>query len=146
MAKKKKVVSLPLKLIALEQQGFHLMLKAKINNKVARLILDTGASKTVFDRDKIKKYVSNHAFEKNEHLSTGLGTDSMESHSVTVKKIVLGTIAIPDFNLVLLDLNHISRSYELMGLPSIDGVLGGDILRSCGAVIDYGKLELTLKI
>ena len=145
MTGKLKVITLPLKLIPLDQEGFHLMLKAKLNNKVAALILDTGASKTVFDKDKITKYVSHNQFEKNEHFSTGLGTDTMESHSVIIRKFHLGGISIDNFKLVLLDLQHISNSYQQMGLPAIDGVLGGDVLRMLKARIDYSKLTLTIR-
>lgn len=144
MPPKLKKFSVPLKLISLDQEGFHLMLKAKINNRVARLILDTGASKTVFDKNKIRKYINHDQFEKNEHLSTGLGTDTMESHSVLIEKLVLGDMVINDFKLVLLDLKHISQSYELMGLPTVDGVLGGDILKHYLAIIDYEKLQISM--
>ena len=119
------------------------MLSVKINNKAARLILDTGASKTVFDKHKINRFVKQDRFEKNEHLSTGLGTDNMESHTVTIKKLRIGKLLIENFKLILLDLKHIGNSYEQMGLPSIDGVLGGDILLQYGAVIDYRKQKIT---
>jgi hypothetical protein len=144
MGSAKLKVSIPLKLIPLEQDGFHLMLKVKVNNKIARLILDTGASKTVFDKNKIERYVGHDQFEKNEHMSTGLGTDSMESHMVDIKKFSLGDLMIKNIKLVLLDLRHISQTYELMGLPAIDGVLGGDILKKYNAVIDYKEPAVLL--
>jgi predicted aspartyl protease len=145
MPSRSNITSLPLRLISLDQDGFHLMLKAKLNNKTARLILDTGASKTVFDKEKAAKYVKHNEFIKSDHLSTGLGTDTMESHSVIITKFALGDIVIGNFNIVLLDLSHISRSYSQMGLPEIDGVLGGDILRMYRAKIDYDKLMLVIK-
>lgn len=145
MASRIKTTSIPLKIISLDQQGFHLMLKVRINNRVARLILDTGASKTVFDFRKIKKYVKT-SLKKNDQLSTGLGTNEMVTHTVSIKKLDLGTLTIHDFSMVLLDLKHISQSYALLGLPAIDGVLGGDILMEYHAVIDYQKRRLHLKI
>jgi len=144
-ANSRKIISLPLRLISLDQEGFHLMVKVKLNRKMARLILDTGASKTVFDKNKIMRYVDHDQFEKNDHLSTGLGTDTMESHSVLIKKFHLGDLVIDNFMLVLLDLKHISQSYEQMGLPKVDGVLGGDILKFYGATIDYEKLVLKVR-
>lgn len=137
-------LSIPLKLIPLDQDGFHLMVKVKLNNKVAKLVLDTGASKTVFDKHKIAKFVKQSRFEKSEHLSTGLGTSTMESHLVNINKMAIGSILLVDFKMVLLDLSHISHSYEQLGLPAIDGVLGGDILNAYQAVINYGKKELWL--
>ena len=145
MAKKINKFSIPLRLISIDKEGFHLMVKIKLNGKVARLVLDTGASKTVFDSTKIKKYVSHQLFEKNAELSTGLGTNTMESHSVIIKKLLIGELVVPDFKIILLDLAHISHSYEQMGLPAIDGVLGGDILYQFNAVIDYKNLVLGLE-
>ncbi len=142
----KKVILVPLKLISLDQDGCHLMLKARINNRVARLILDTGASKTVFDQHKIRHFLKDEHLRKNEHLSTGLGTNKMVTHVVTLKKFSLGKLTIRDFQMVLLDLKHIGQSYELLGLPAVDGVLGGDLLREFGGVIDYGRMELKLTV
>ena len=142
----KKVILVPLKLITLDQDGCHLMLKARINHRVARLILDTGASKTVFDQHKIRHFLKDEHTRKNEHLSTGLGTNKMVTHVVSIKKFSIGKLTISDFQMVLLDLKHIGQSYELLGLPAIDGVLGGDLLREFGGVIDYHRLELKLTI
>lgn len=146
MAGKVNKISIPLRLISIDKEGFHLMVKVKLNGKIARMVLDTGASKTVFDNHKIRKYLKAEQFEKNDQLSTGLGTNSMESHSVVVKKMIIGELVVPDFKIILLDLTHISQSYAQMGLPPIDGVLGGDILYEFNAIIDYGKKIMHLKM
>ena len=60
-----KTTSLPLKLLIIEGDGFHIMLHAKINGKKAAMLIDTGASKTVFDLNRITKFVGEKSFEKN---------------------------------------------------------------------------------
>ncbi|MGE0636632.1 MAG: retropepsin-like aspartic protease [Bacteroidia bacterium] len=139
------VVQIPLKLLAIEGDGTHLLIAVKINGKKARLLVDTGASRTVFDINRISKFTKRKKFNKNEQLSTGLGTNSMQSHNTLLKKFEIGKLKIENFEAILLDLKHVNESYEKIGLGSIDGVLGGEILVTFKAVIDYGKKQLKLK-
>ena len=141
----KKKTALRIKLLSIEGDGFHLMLKIKVNGKIAIMLIDTGASKTVFDKNRIHNFVSETEFEKSEQLSTGLGTNSMESHVVTIRKITLGDLLIENYKAVLLDLSHVNVAYQKIKLPPIDGVIGSDILLTYKGIIDYGKKQLILK-
>jgi predicted aspartyl protease len=136
---------LPIHLKFIEDDGFHLMIHAFINNKKAWMLIDTGASRTVFDKERIQKFVDESGFELNEKLSTGLGTNNMQTHTVLIKKIRLNELVLKNFNSILLDLSHVNESYEHLGLPRIEGVLGSDLLVQYHAVIDYQKKILTLK-
>ena len=142
------ILKIPINLISLEAEGYHLFIKAELNGKPANLLIDTGASKTVFDINRISKFVrkGKKSFESFEKLSTGLGTNSMESHHTTVKKFCLGYLTIENFQVILLDMGHVNQSYEMMKLTPIDGVLGSDILMKYKAIIDFDKLLLKLKI
>jgi hypothetical protein len=112
---------------------------------MANVIIDTGASKTVFDIKRILKYASNKKFDKHINVSSGLGTNTMRSQFTTIKKIKIGTIEIADCQIVLLDLSHVNKSYHKVGLAEVEGVLGSDILLKYNAVIDYQKKKLKLK-
>lgn len=139
------LVTIPFKILNLDGEGFHLLVKMKINNKVAQIIIDTGASKTVFDKTRIAKFVKDTHFDTHEKLSTGLGTNTMTSQITVLKKISLGEIQLNDYKTVLLDLSHVNQSYESLGLKPVDGVLGSDLLLQYKAVIDYEKKVLKLK-
>lgn len=143
--KKNKAVIMPLHILKIENDGVHLLLKVKINNKSARLILDTGASRTVLDKNKIGRFVKSTVFEKHDGVSTGLGTNSMESHIVEIKKMEIGMLKLNELTFVLLDLSHVNQSYVEIGLKEIDGVLGGDILMQHSAVINYQKKTVQFK-
>lgn len=121
------------------------MIKLHINRKVANVIIDTGASKTVFDKTRIEKYVSHKNFDENDKLSSGLGTNTMASHTTMIKKLKIGELEIADYKTVLLDLSHVNESYSQVGLQAVDGVLGCDILVKYNAVIDYEKKIMKLK-
>lgn len=136
---------IPFKILDIAGDGFHLMIKMHINKKTANVIVDTGASKTVFDKARIEKYVKERTFEKHESLSSGLGTSTMESELVTIKKIKIGELEIENYKTILLDLSHVNKSYEQINLKPVDGVLGSDILLQYNAVIDYEKKVLKFK-
>lgn len=136
---------IPLKFLSIEGDGTHLLIAIKINGKKANMLVDTGASRTVFDINRISKFTSKKKFGMNNQLSTGLGTNTMQSHNTILKKLKIGKLEIENFEAILLDLKHVNESYEKIGLGTIDGVLGGEILVSFKAVIDYGKKQIKLK-
>jgi Aspartyl protease len=139
------ITIIPFKVLDIAGEGFHLLIKILINKKVAKVIIDTGASKTVFDNQRIKKYVGKKTFEKHDSLSTGLGTSTMTSELVSIKKIKIGELEIVNYKTILLDLSHVNNSYEQIKLKAVDGVLGSDLLLKYSAVIDYDKKILKLK-
>lgn len=136
---------IPFKVLKIDADGFHLMIKLKINGKPANLIIDTGASKTVFDIKRIEKFVGAKKFDTHDKLSSGLGTNTMQSQLTKLDKINIGKIEIKNYDTILLDLSHVNNSYEQAGLKPIEGVLGSDILLKYKAVIDYEKKEMKLK-
>jgi predicted aspartyl protease len=144
--KRKKKIIISLKILLIDNDGMHLLVKIKINNRVARMIVDTGASRTVLDKNRIHRFVKENNFEKHDSLSTGLGTNNMESHIAEIKKLEVGSWKLENIVLVLLDLSHVNVSYGHIGIKEIDGVLGGDILSKYDALIDYGKKQMVLKI
>ncbi len=140
------ITNVPIEILPIEDDGFHLMLKAKINGKNANLIIDTGASRTVFDQTLIKSFLPEEYddFETNEKLSTGLGTNSMQSAAFKLKSLKLGDLNIKNYLAVILDLTNINESYTKLKLPLIHGVIGGDLLHKYNAVIYYKSKNLKL--
>jgi predicted aspartyl protease len=122
------------------------MLQAKIGRKKVRMLVDTGASMTVFDKGRLQIILNqgNDDFEKIEQLSTGLGTNSMEGAMAMLPSLHFGTLKIRNFSTVVLDISHVNESYQLLGFKSIDGVLGSDILMKYQAEISFASLELRL--
>lgn len=137
---------IPFEFVAIEADGVHIILQAKINEVPCRLLIDTGASRTVFDQNRITNFVTDPQTEENEQLSTGLGTNDMKSHIITLASLKIGNLFLRDYLCVIIDMIHINQSFETYGLQAIDGVLGGDILLAYKAEIDYRKKELRLRI
>ena len=133
---------IPIRFIEIEGSGVHIAISGIANGNLAKVLIDTGASQTVFDKNRISLFSNQQEFEKAEKLSKGLGTDSMEGFQFSINQFILGEIVLEDYDVVALDLSHINASYSELGLAPIDMVLGGDFLRKYSAKINYETAEL----
>lgn len=138
---KKAVIEL--KVIPIEDDGFHILIESLINNKKATLILDTGASKTVLDQNNIDVFIADNSLQDEEKKTSGIGTNTMDSKSVVLDSISFNQLKINEYKVAVLDLVHVNNSYEKLKLPKIEGILGGDILNQYNAVIDYKNKTLS---
>ena len=138
--------SVPIRFVEIEQSGVHLAVSGFVNGNLANILIDTGASQTVFDKNRIHLFSDDTELEKAEKLSKGLGTNSMEGYQFQIKQFILGDLLIEDYTLVALDLSHINASYQELELAPIDMVLGGDFLKKYATEIDYEKAELRLTL
>jgi hypothetical protein len=139
---------IPIHLTNIEDDGFHLQISVVINDITANMLIDTGASRSVFDLNRISRFFSGSEpeLEENEQLSTGLGTREMQSQALFLKELKIGELVIRKYPAVVLDMSHVNQSYDDLGLEPIDGVLGSDILMKYGAVIDYKKMMLRINM
>ncbi|MDY0078321.1 MAG: retropepsin-like aspartic protease [Bacteroidales bacterium] len=140
------IFEIPFQLISIEGDGYHILTDGHINGLEAKFLIDTGASRTVFDIEGIRKFVQKPDFMQNERLSTGLGTNEMPSMVVEIESLGFGNLKIEYYPAIAIDLKHVHLSYENLGLPTIDGVLGGDLLARYRCVINYKTRKIKFYI
>ncbi len=121
----------------------HLIVKAFINGRKGRFVLDTGASHTCIDLSRAA-YYRLQPIESDE-TATGAGTRDIEMMQAFEVRFKLGKWRHDNLHMALLDLSHINSAFASMHLPPVDGVIGSDILMLSEAVIHYGKKKLWLK-
>ncbi|MBD1363895.1 aspartyl protease family protein [Mucilaginibacter sp. ZT4R22] len=138
-------ISVPLQMIDLHEDGFHPLLDITIFNKPFKVVLDTGASRTAFDHELLLAANEDAPIIASERLSTGLGTNTMQSATAVISNIWIGNLLIPEIEVAVLDLSTINVAYRELGHPEVLGVVGSDILMKYKAVIDFGKKVLVLK-
>ncbi|MDP4267450.1 MAG: retropepsin-like aspartic protease [Bacteroidota bacterium] len=126
-------------------EGYHIHLEAKINDKPVKLVLDTGASKTVFDITQIKDIIEEAEYKEINSLSVGIGTDTLTSYSIKINLFSIGKLEIENFETVLIDMNIINDSYAKFNLPGIQGILGSDVLINYNANIDLKKKVISFE-
>jgi len=137
--------SIPLEILNLHDDGFHLLVEVFVFGQPFKAVLDTGASKTVFDKTTVENYIDKETLLLSDKLSTGLGTNSMESFTLTVPDLRIGGLHIYNMEIAVLDLSMINHAYEKLEIGPVIGVVGGDILMQYGAVIDYNEEKLFFK-
>jgi hypothetical protein len=132
-----KTISVPLILINLQDDGFHLLVEIVVFGEKLFAVLDTGASRSVFDKALMEKHI--------EELTTSDDTQAATIFSTSttlqgiIKKLKIGGLILKNYPAVGLDLQSVSDTYLQLGHPSIAGIIGGDILMEFNAKIDYKK-------
>ena len=140
----RRYIEIPIQLLDIEGEGFHIMVKGTIHGKEASFLIDTGASRSVFDPKTISSFIENIEFEKKEGMTAGVGSSDLESATFRIDVFSLGGMEIFDYEAVALDLENIHEMYGKLGLPHIDGIIGGDLLKRHKAVINYRNKKLRL--
>ena len=140
----RRYIEIPIQLLDIEGEGFHIMVNGTIHGKEASFLIDTGASRSVFDPKTISSFIENIEFEKKEGMTAGVGSSDLESATFRIDVFSLGGMEIFDYEAVALDLENIHEMYGKLGLPHIDGILGGDLLKRHKAVINYRNKKLRL--
>jgi hypothetical protein len=138
-------ISVPLQMIDLHDDGFHPLLDITLFNKPFKVVLDTGASRTAFDHQLLLEANQDAPIIASERLSTGLGTNTMQSATAIINNLWIGELLIGEIEVAVLDLSTINIAYRELGHPEVLGVIGSDILMKYKAVIDFGKKVLVLK-
>ena len=133
----RRYIEVPLRLLDIEGEGFHIMVDGSIHSKEAHFLIDTGASRSVFDPKTISTFIDDLEFEKKEGITAGVGSSDLESSTFYIDVFSLGDLEIKDYEAVALDLENIHEMYGKLGLPHIDGIIGGDVLKRHKAVISY---------
>lgn len=142
MAKTNKV---PITVECIDGDGFHIFTFVKIGKKKVRVLIDTGASKTVLSQQLADHIPLLETEELNENLAKGIGNESIETQIAVIQKIKLGRFSIENLTIGIMGLEHISDTYTQLGIAPFELILGGDVLHHFSAVISYDKKHLKLK-
>jgi len=137
-------IKIPINTIELEPDNYHIIVSSTLpGGEDQHWVIDTGASKTVFDKS-LKEYYSLLEGESDEIHTAGIGEQPQEISMALLKYFRLGKLKIKDLKVALLDLTHINKLYSNAANLEICGLIGGDFLMKYEAGIDYKKKRLVL--
>lgn len=137
--KKKDFVSISMKMTKTQ----HFKVTAKVNNVKGKFIVDTGASTTCIGFDDVMFF--GLETEDSDTKAAGAGAVNMETLQTTVKTFKIGNYKINDLSLIAFNMSHVNEALENHGSKPVNGIIGADILKKAGAIIDYKKGILYLK-
>jgi predicted aspartyl protease len=139
------ITKIPLKILRIENDGHHIIIRGKINGKESFFIVDTGASRSVFNAAlpgvKAKDDV---LLSRNYPNAITLTTDEIPSTAGIINELQLGELIIYDYEATLIDMKHINELYRNISGKIIKGLIGNDLLIKHQAVIDYSGQVLIL--
>ena len=137
-----RTISVPLILINLQGDGFHLLVEIVVFKEKLFAVLDTGASRSVFDKSLMEKHIKELSMSEETQAATIFSTSS--TLQGIIPKLKIGRLVLKNYHSVGLDLQSVSDTYLQLGYPPISGIIGGDILMEFNAKIDYKKRILRL--
>ncbi len=133
--------SVPIEILELQDKDYHLFVIAYVGRNKIRLLIDTGASRTVLSKDFCKK-IKSIRLKNSEHSAAGLGTMTMQSWTTQIKTFRIGGIFLKNYSCGVLNLSHVNEVYQQLHLPTFDGILGCDVLVKYQMVIDLKRKQL----
>ncbi len=136
----------PLIIKKIPPKGFHIFVKGKIQGKALDFLIDTGASKSVVDKTFAVENFKPLKIKITEHQTTGLGANILNSEFITLRRIKIGNQRIKPVEFALLDLDMVNVAYTSAGLNPVQAIIGGDILKRYGMVIDYANATIHLRV
>lgn len=121
-----------------EDRGIHQLVNIQMNGLPARMLIDSGASHTVFCKSRIRYFVGDVAIEEPGFQALGLGED-LTVYSLQVNDFRVGKIHLPVYDAMLADLSLIERLYQPLIQGPVHGILGGDLLTLPGSRLDFRR-------
>ena len=136
---------LPIDIVTLgEDNSYHLFVSGAINGRKYDLLIDTGASHTIFDAALIPEAPADEKAHQ-EIQSAGIHAGELKSSIGLIKKFKLGDLKRANWTVVLIDLTHVNDLYKKFTDKRVAGLIGSDFLLKHKAIIDYKKMELVLR-
>jgi predicted aspartyl protease len=130
------MVKLKIHIVNLKGNGFHPLIELQVNGIYIPVIIDTGASQTVFDFDWINKHCMEMLLTQADN-GMGLGEEEFNTWNGLIDKFKIGDITIRNYKCTVIDLWHINQMYEKLGLSKVVAILGSDIMLHFNCEISY---------
>lgn len=165
------MIKIPIEIDMIDGDGCHPLVQVVINGEIqAKMVIDTGASKTVFDQNLLRDHVEMVSYqdfveesgyesltsqfseeeleemgvEKDGMLSVGVSPGKIDFQFGHIKEFALGSLILKAYPAAFINLDTVNELYSKLRKYQIWGLLGGDFLNRYNAVIDYGQSVLLL--
>lgn len=135
-------ITVPIEKVELEDHSYHILVAVEINGIAGDMIIDTGASVTVADRQLFPCFE-----EPEEAVKIQSGSITGEIKDVQVmhtESFQIGSIQLQEMCIALIDLDYVNKMYKKHLNRKVIGLLGSDFCIRHGIIIDYPHLTLTI--
>ena len=132
--------SIPFKILSTN----HIIIDAEVNNEVGKFLIDTGASNSCIDVNKLEKF--NLKFEKSDETASSATGEINETFISKKNSLLIGKFYISDFDVILFNMKHVIKSLLNKDEIEIDGIIGSDMLIENNATIDYKNRKIFFEL
>jgi hypothetical protein len=139
-------VKVSIKIFDLQGEGIHAFAPAFISGMPINLLIDTGASKTIFDMRFVQQKLDYLHIQAHNEAWHSINNSGQMVAAVTLPDIYFNTVPIAAPRVNLLDLDYINTLYKGLNIPPIQGIMGSDWLYHFRAVLDYSTGKLKMKV
>jgi hypothetical protein len=141
------MIQIPLQIIELEYENYHILIEGSFEDGTPSCwIIDTGASKTVLDKNLSSYYENMDSDDLEDYQSAGINQGMMETSVGKLTFLRFGDLKITGQKVALIDLSHVNDIYGKYTSYRIAGLLGGDILMQHQCKIDYASKIIQFQI
>jgi hypothetical protein len=134
------MIEISLQIIELEHENYHILIEGNFEDETPSCwIIDTGASKTVLDKNLSSYYEIIDSDDFEDFQSAGINQGMTETSVGKLTCLRFGDLKITEQKVALIDLNHVNDIYGKYTSYRIAGLLGGDILMQYKCQIDYAS-------
>lgn len=128
---------IPIEIVELENNSYHLVTSFEMNGTKGEAIIDTGASVTVIDSNLLE----GHEIEKNGiQIQSGSVTGQIEDVKVVrIEEVKIGNHSFRNVQLAAINLDYVKEMYSQHLERKIIALLGCDFCVKHCVVIDYQK-------
>lgn len=119
----------------------HFEVFVQLDGRNMRLLVDTGSDTTVFDVSLMKKL--NYRLQE-AMVGHGLG-GTLEAKTAVIQNLRIGNCNMGPTIVHCFTLEHVNQPRRDHNLPTVDGILGMDLLTKHGAIIDVARSVLLLR-
>ncbi len=136
-------ITLPMEIVSLDSHSYHLFLKASVGETEIDILIDTGASRTVFD----PLLIVEEPFESEMQLQTaGISAEALPMTFGRIPQLFLGDWEIRNLSVAAMDFSKVNEWYARYAERKISALMGSDFLLAHKAVIDYRRSCVTFSV
>jgi hypothetical protein len=136
-------ITLQLVPFQLKDGGYQFFLNGSIGRKKLYFLIDTGASRSVFDQERLQKRFPQFAFHPGEVLTVGFQDQLANSREVEIVGLMLGKLTVAHFDAIAVDLSYVNKTYAKFGMKKIDGIIGSELLVRLQAQVDFEHFKIS---
>jgi predicted aspartyl protease len=106
-------------------------------------VIDTGDSHSCLSKKSVKNLTEKTTVKAD--IVVGIGRGRLRNKLVNVPSFKIGDLEIHNYPFLILPLAHINKMLSSIGMETIDGFLGSDILYAYKAKINYDSRIIQLQ-